>query len=208
MHGRLRIPQSIHFRKRESPGSRCGLLCWRPDLRKRRRIWRGKNAFSGGSASGLAQLPAKILAIWLELSGRTQGPTIRYNSRRPRRVPRKHLGPRRRGGYAQTRDFHQQLRRIQHAPKVREHGASHPGIPPARSIRPDTDQTRITVYYTELNVGGISFAILADRTFKSAPGDVLDEPVAGSRRLDHVTDPNFDTRLLDKPGLKLLGIDK
>jgi len=63
----------------------------------------------------------------------------------------------------------------------------------------------ITVYYTELNVGGISFAILADRTFKSAPGDVLDEPVAGSRRLDHVTDPNFDTRLLDKPGLKLLG---
>ena len=63
----------------------------------------------------------------------------------------------------------------------------------------------ITPYYTELNVGGISFAIIADRMFKSAPGDALDEPVAGSRRLDHVPDPKFDTRLLDKPGLKLLG---
>lgn len=63
----------------------------------------------------------------------------------------------------------------------------------------------ITVYYTELNVGGVSFAILEDRKFKSAPGDVLDNPVGNSTRLDHVPDPNYDTRLLDKPGLKLLG---
>ncbi len=63
----------------------------------------------------------------------------------------------------------------------------------------------ITVYYTELTVGGVSFAILEDRKFKSAPGDALDEPVGGQGRIDHVTDPEFDTRLVDKPGLKLLG---
>lgn len=63
----------------------------------------------------------------------------------------------------------------------------------------------ITVYYTELNVGGVSFAILADRMFKSAPGDALDEPVGGQGRIDHVKDPSYDTLKLDKPGLKLLG---
>jgi len=63
----------------------------------------------------------------------------------------------------------------------------------------------ITVYYTELNVGGVSFAILEDRKFKSAPGDMLDEPVGNSTRLDHVPDPDYDTRLLDSPHLKLLG---
>lgn len=63
----------------------------------------------------------------------------------------------------------------------------------------------ITVYYTELNVGGVSFAILEDRKFKSAPGDALDEPVGESTRLDHVIDPDYDTTKLDKPGLKLLG---
>jgi alkaline phosphatase D len=63
----------------------------------------------------------------------------------------------------------------------------------------------ITVYHTELNVGGVSFAILADRMFKSAPGDALDEPVGGEGRIDHVNDPDFDTRKIDKPGLTLLG---
>ena len=63
----------------------------------------------------------------------------------------------------------------------------------------------ITVYYTELNVGGVSFAILEDRKFKSSPGDILDEPVGGSSRLDHVMDPDYDTTQLDKPGLRLLG---
>ncbi len=73
------------------------------------------------------------------------------------------------------------------------------------AFNPTPVKQGITVYYTELNVGGVSFAILEDRKFKSAPGDALDEPVAGSQRLDHVPDPDFDTRKLDKPGLKLLG---
>lgn len=64
----------------------------------------------------------------------------------------------------------------------------------------------ITVYYTELNVGGISFAILEDRKFKSAPGDALDEPVpGGDGRIDHISHPEYNTMKLDKPGLKLLG---
>lgn len=63
----------------------------------------------------------------------------------------------------------------------------------------------ITVYYTDLNVGGVSFAILEDRKFKSAPGDALDEPVGNSKRLDHIVDEDYDTSKLDKPGLKLLG---
>jgi len=63
----------------------------------------------------------------------------------------------------------------------------------------------IGVFYTDLNWGGISFAIVEDRKWKSAPGDVLRTPVAGSQRKDHITDPDFDTRLLDRPGLSLLG---
>ena len=63
----------------------------------------------------------------------------------------------------------------------------------------------VGVFYTDLNWGGVSFAIVEDRKWKSAPGDVLRTPVAGSSRKDHITDPGFDTRLLDRPGLSLLG---
>jgi hypothetical protein len=60
----------------------------------------------------------------------------------------------------------------------------------------------IGVYYTELNVGGISFAILEDRKFKSSPmGNV---PKMGSR-WDHINDPKYDRNSVNKPGLKLLG---
>jgi len=60
----------------------------------------------------------------------------------------------------------------------------------------------ITVYYTDLNVGGVSFAILEDRKFKSAPlGNI---PKMGPRP-DHINDPKYDRSAVDKPGLKLLG---
>lgn len=60
----------------------------------------------------------------------------------------------------------------------------------------------IGVYYTELNVGGISFAILEDRKFKSAPmGNI---PKMGPRH-DHINDPAYDRATVDLPGLKLLG---
>ena len=60
----------------------------------------------------------------------------------------------------------------------------------------------IGVYYTELNVGGISFAIFEDRKFKSAPmGNI---PKMGPRN-DHINDPAYDRSKVDLPGLKLLG---
>ena len=56
----------------------------------------------------------------------------------------------------------------------------------------------ITVYYTELNVGGVSFAVIADRMFKSARATHR-RTCSGRRRLDHVPDPNFDTRCSTSP---------
>ena len=63
----------------------------------------------------------------------------------------------------------------------------------------------ISVYSGPLTYGGVSFAILADRQFKSAPeGNV---PPTGGRG-DHVTDPDFDPKTADLPGLQLLGPDQ
>jgi hypothetical protein len=60
----------------------------------------------------------------------------------------------------------------------------------------------ITVYYTSLNVGGIDFAILEDRKWKSGPYGLV--KVNGPRP-DHVTDPKFDPRTIDVPEAELLG---
>ncbi len=62
-------------------------------------------------------------------------------------------------------------------------------------------QQNISVYYGDMVYGRVSFAILGDRQFKSGPERVDTR----SNRADHVTDPNFDTLVLDKPGLVLLG---
>lgn len=60
----------------------------------------------------------------------------------------------------------------------------------------------ISVYFGALNYGRLSFAILADRMFKTGPdGEV--PPTGG--RADHVTDPNFNPKTADLPGLELLG---
>ncbi len=60
----------------------------------------------------------------------------------------------------------------------------------------------IGVYYTDVNVGGVSFALLEDRKFKSAPlGNI---PLMG-RRPDHIKDPNYDRDAVDLEGLELLG---
>ena len=53
-----------------------------------------------------------------------------------------------------------------------------------------------------MNWGGISFAILEDRKFKSGPLGLV--PPMGPRP-DHVTDPNYDPKTLDVPGAELLG---
>jgi hypothetical protein len=60
----------------------------------------------------------------------------------------------------------------------------------------------ITVYFTRLRLGGIDFAILEDRKFKSGPEGKI--PQQGPRP-DHINDPNYDPESIDLPGLQLLG---
>ena len=60
----------------------------------------------------------------------------------------------------------------------------------------------IGVYYTRLRVGGIDFAILEDRKFKSGPKGKI--PKMGPRA-DHINDPAYDRAAVDLDGLKLLG---
>jgi hypothetical protein len=59
----------------------------------------------------------------------------------------------------------------------------------------------MSVYYGDMVYGGVGFAILGDRQFKSGPEHVkVDGP-----RADHVVGKDFDTKALDQPGLILLG---
>ncbi len=60
----------------------------------------------------------------------------------------------------------------------------------------------IGVYYTNLLVGGVDFAILEDRKFKSGPKGKI--PQQGPRP-DHIRNPEYDPASIDLPGLKLLG---
>lgn len=60
----------------------------------------------------------------------------------------------------------------------------------------------ITVYFTRLEVGGIDFAILEDRKWKSGPFGLVH--IRGPRP-DHVVDPDFDPRTVDVPEATLLG---
>ncbi|HSW00639.1 MAG TPA: hypothetical protein VLI39_10735 [Sedimentisphaerales bacterium] len=60
----------------------------------------------------------------------------------------------------------------------------------------------IPVYFTRLRVGGVDFAILADRQFKSGPKGKI--PQMGPRP-DHIREAGYDPRKIDLPGLKLLG---
>lgn len=58
-------------------------------------------------------------------------------------------------------------------------------------------------YYGSMIYGRISFAVLADRQFKSGPEGKV--PATGPPRGDHVKDPAFDPRSVDMHGLTLLG---
>jgi hypothetical protein len=60
----------------------------------------------------------------------------------------------------------------------------------------------IPVYFTRLRVGGVDFAILADRQFKSGPKGKI--PLMGPRP-DHIRQSGYDPKRIDLPGLKLLG---
>ena len=60
----------------------------------------------------------------------------------------------------------------------------------------------IGVYYTDVKVGGVSFAVLEDRKFKSGPKGKI--PPMGPRP-DHINDNSYNPADVDVPGLKLLG---
>lgn len=60
----------------------------------------------------------------------------------------------------------------------------------------------ITVYFTDLNVGGIDCAIIEDRKFKTGPAGII--PQMGPRP-DHINDPNYDRQAVDVPEAELLG---
>ena len=60
----------------------------------------------------------------------------------------------------------------------------------------------LEVYFTRLRVGGIDFAILEDRKFKSGPSGKI--PSMGPRP-DHINDPSYDRNAVDLDDLVLLG---
>ena len=60
----------------------------------------------------------------------------------------------------------------------------------------------IGVYYTNLTLGGIDFAIVEDRKFKSGPEGKI--PQQGPRP-DHIRNPEYDPNSIDLEGLSLLG---
>ena len=60
----------------------------------------------------------------------------------------------------------------------------------------------IGVYFTELVVGGVSFAILEDRKFKTGPAGKI--PQQGPRP-DHIRNPDYEPQSIDVEGLVLLG---
>jgi len=60
----------------------------------------------------------------------------------------------------------------------------------------------ISVYFTRLRVGGVDFAILEDRKFKTGPLGAI--PPMGPRP-DHINDERYDPASIDRPELQLLG---
>jgi len=74
--------------------------------------------------------------------------------------------------------------------------AHHPDFASPRPCKQD-----ISVYYGDMVYGGVGFAIVADRQWKSGPEKSGNQ----GGRIDHVKDPNTDPKQLDKDGLVLLG---
>jgi len=94
-----------------------------------------------------------------------------------------------RGGYVMPAEWVNAVQRTQ---------SSH--LPDPYDPRPV--EQGITVYYTELLYGRVSFGIIEDRKFKSGPKGIC--PPTGGRP-DHITDPNFDRDAYDPPGATILG---
>ncbi|HSW46772.1 MAG TPA: hypothetical protein VLM89_14520 [Phycisphaerae bacterium] len=93
------------------------------------------------------------------------------------------------GGYLMPADYVNMVQRAQ---------TSH--LPDPRDPTPVAQG--ITVYYTSLIVGGIDFAIIEDRKWKTGPAGLLahDGP-----RPDHIADPHYDRAAIDVPEAQILG---
>jgi hypothetical protein len=72
-------------------------------------------------------------------------------------------------------------------------------------VDPAPIERGIGVYFTALNWGGVSFAILEDRKFKTGPNGPLQLKPKYSPRPDWVTNADCDPKIFDLPGLQLLG---
>jgi len=66
---------------------------------------------------------------------------------------------------------------------------------------PEHIEQGMKVWYTSLNYGRVSFAIVSDRVFKSGP----DLVATWEGRRDHITEPLKDLSVIDRPDLELLG---
>ncbi len=93
------------------------------------------------------------------------------------------------GGYAQPAAYVKMVERAQ---------TSHLPDP----YDPTPIDQGIGVYYTELNWGRVSFAILEDRKFKTGPEGMI--PKQGPRP-DHILNPDYDPASVDVPQARLLG---
>jgi hypothetical protein len=96
------------------------------------------------------------------------------------------------GGYFKPVEYVQEVERAQ---------TSHLPDP----FDPTPVQRGIGVYYTNLTVGRISFAILEDRKFKTGPDSVLPPDPWRTKRADHIATPDYDPSALDVPEAELLG---
>jgi len=94
------------------------------------------------------------------------------------------------GGFIMQPEFVNMVQRTQ---------SSH--LPAAYESKPV--KQNIEVYYTSLNYGRISFAIIEDRKFKSGPNGIVPKTFSG--RADHVISTNFNPKTADVAGAKLLG---
>ena len=82
-------------------------------------------------------------------------------------------------------------------------GSGFDHLPDPADPRPVEQQ--IGTYFTRLRVGGVDFAILEDRKFKTGPNGPLQLKPKYSPRPDWVTNADYDPKALDLPGLQLLG---
>jgi hypothetical protein len=93
------------------------------------------------------------------------------------------------GGYLKPPEYVNLMQRLQ---------TSHLPDP----VDPQPVDQGIGVYFTALNLGGIGFAILEDRKWKTGPGEILKTP---GPRPDLVSDRGFDPAAVDVPEAELLG---